>query len=177
MPRKFCLFNKAGELYYFRYLDGKTPRIKFNIVEPDEYSGNTPFDVVKTTAIETPETYPKLPPAERDRWKDLKFVYNPNLKGTPARIFSDSGVVEHSPEYYEYPKPIRLFLDLHESGHLLYKTEEYCDLWALINYLRMGYNRSMAYYTLYHILRRTSANLDRLNFLLSQIQITQNGTI
>lgn len=172
-PRYFCLYDDKGRTYYFRYLDGKTPRIKFNMPDPGQYNSNHDFQVVKTMNIETPDHYPQLPPAERDRWKEPIFVYNPNLTGTPARIFTDTGVIEHSPDYYRYPPPVRLFLDLHEQGHFLYQTEEYCDLFALINYLRMGYNRSTAYYTLSQILSRSNDNLNRLKFLLTQI--TANG--
>ena len=173
LPKYFCLYDSKGRIYYFRFMDGKTPRIKFNLPDPDTYTGNISFHVYKTTDIQLPDSYPALPPAERNRWKEPTFVFNPDLTGTPARIFTDTGVIEHSPQYYTYPPPVRLFLDLHESGHFLYTTEMYCDLWALVNFLRMGYNRSTAYYTLDKILSRTSENIDRLKFLLTQI--TVNG--
>lgn len=175
-PKLFQLWNDKSELYFFRYLDGKTPRIKFNIVEPGVYKSSSDYAISKIVPIETPSTYPKLPPAQRSRFKDVTYVFNPNLQGTPARIFTDTGIVEHSPLYYSYPKPIRLFIDLHESGHLFYSSEIYCDLWALINYLRMGYNRSMAYYTLAQILKVTPANIERLKYLLTQIDATQENT-
>lgn len=175
LPKLFQLRNDIGELYYFRYLDGRTPRIKFNIVEPGTYKGSCDFATSKVVPIETPQTYPTLPPAQRSRFKELTYVFNKDLTGTPARIFTDSGIVEHSPEYYSFPKPIRLFIDLHESGHLFYSNEIFCDLWALVNYLRMGYNRSMAYYTLAQILKVTPANVERLKFLLTQIDVTQEA--
>ena len=173
-PRYFALSDSKDKLYYFRYLDGKTPRIKFNIVTPDVYTGNYPFEVLKITAIQTPDRYPVLPPAQRNRFKEPEFVYNPGLVGTPARIYTDTGIIEHSKEYYSYPQPVRLFIDLHETGHFFYSTEEYCDMWALVNYLRMGYNRSTAYYTLYKILKYSAANISRLEFLLTQIDITKD---
>lgn len=154
-------------------MDGNTGMIKFNMPNTGTFNSDTPFTLVKRSDIDTPDTYPELPPAERDRWKDPTFVYNPDLEDTPARIFTDTGVIEHGPSYYNYPPPVRLFLDLHESGHFLYKTEMYCDLWALINFLRMGYNRSTAYYTLDKVLSRTPENLDRIKFLLTQL--TANG--
>lgn len=172
MPLLFELTGENNGLYYFRHLPPGTPRIKFNIVDPDTYTANVPFEVVKTTAVETPAKYPELPPAERARYQPVKFVYNPDLTGTPARIYSAIGLIEHGPEYYKYPNPIRLFIDLHEEGHLFYATEEFCDVWALVNYLRMGYNRSMAYYTLYHILGKSEQNINRLKNLLDQIKIT-----
>lgn len=175
-PLCFKLSGKANGLYYFRHLPPGTPRIKFNIVDPDTYTANVPFEVVKTSAIETPNQYPQLPPAQRQRYKNVTFIYNPDLKGTPARIYTATGVIEHGPTYLAMPKPIRLFIDLHEEGHLFYATEEYCDVWALVSYLRMGYNRSMAFYTLYHILGKTDVNIKRLEFLLNQIKITADET-
>jgi hypothetical protein len=175
MPRYFSLTGKRNGLYYFRHLRPGTPRIKFNIVDPDEYVSNVPFDVVKTVAVETPVRYPKLPAAERNRMKEVTFVYNPNLVGTPACIYSQSGIIEHGPSYYKLPKPMRLFIDLHEQGHLLYKTEKYCDLWALVNYLRMGYNRSVAFYTLYNILGQSAENINRLEILLNNIETTSDA--
>lgn len=175
-PLCFKLTGEKNGLYYFRHLPPGTPRIKFNIVDADNYTANVPFEVVKTSAVETPAQYPELPPAQRTRIKPVTFVYNPDLKGTPARIYTATGIIEHSPEYLKLPRPIRLFIDLHEEGHLFYATEEYCDIWALVNYLRMGYNRSMAFYTLYHILGKTDTNLKRLEFLLTQINITADAS-
>lgn len=176
MPLYFSLTGEKNGLYYFRHLKPGTPRIKFNIVDPDIYQSNVPFEVTETRAVETPVNYPVLPPAERNRYKPVTFVYNPNLKGTPACIYSKTGIIEHGPKYFTLPRPIRLFIDLHEEGHLFYATEEYCDIWALVNYLRMGYNRSMAYYTLYNILGKSSANIKRLEFLLTQINVTADAS-
>ncbi len=172
-PKLFKLFNSKHGLYHFRYLNGKTPRIKFNIPDEGIYKGNVPFDVLKIVPIEIPDMYPELPSPERDRWKDVSMSYNPNLYDTPVRIFTETGLIETGPKYYEYPAPIRLFLLLHEQGHLFYKTEEYCDMWALVNYLRMGYNRSMAYYALSNILKNTPHNMYRLKCAFENIQKTQ----
>lgn len=165
----FCLYDDRNRIYYFRYLDGKTPRIKFNVPDTGVFHTDTPFRLCKMTSIETPSSYPILPPAERDRWKDVQVVVNPELDGTPARIFSDTGVIEVSNSFSSFPPPVRLFLLLHETGHMIYKSEEYCDLWALINFLKMGYNRSTAYYTLDKILSRSQENIERIKFLLTQI--------
>lgn len=176
MPTRFELYGEKLGLYYFRNLPKGTPRIKMNIVDPDTYMANVPFEITKTVAVETPAQYPELPPAERDRYKQVSFVYDPTLVGTPAAIYTETGVIVHSAEYYTLPRPIRLFIDLHEQGHLFYYTEEYCDLWALISYLRMGYNRSMAYYTLREILGVSQGNIHRMNTLLKKIQITADAS-
>lgn len=170
-PRYFELRNAKGEIYYFRFPN--VPRIKLNIPDVGVYTGNIPFQVVKTTAIKTPDNYPQLPTPERNRWKTPKFIYDASLKGTPAICYSDEGVIAHSPEYYKFPPTLRLFIDLHEIGHFFYRTESYCDQWALTNYLRMGYNRCMAYYALYSLLSRTNENMERLEKIFDNIQKTQ----
>lgn len=172
MPRKLELKDSQGRLYYLRYFD-KVPRFKVNIPDADTYTSNVPVQVLKITDIEIPTSWPTLPPPERDRWQKSKIVYNPNLNGTPVRIFSKEGIIETSPNFYDIPPVIRLFLLLHEEGHYFYVTEEYCDLWALINYLRMGYNRSMAFYALSHYLSRHPENIKRVYQLFNNIQITQ----
>jgi hypothetical protein len=174
-PKYFCLKDQNGNLYYFRFLDGKTPRIKFNIPDSAVYTSNVPFCIIKIVAIEIPPNFPVLPQAQRDREKESTIIFNPDLQGTPARIFTDSGIIEVSKEFYSYPAPVRLFILLHETGHYFYTSEESCDMWALVNYLRMGYNRSMAFYTLYKILRYTNANIERLQYLLNNIKSTSDG--
>jgi len=172
-PNYFELRSSTGDLYYFRWLN-KVPRIKFNILHPDTYTSNVPFEIVKVSDVEIPTMWPTLPPPERDRWPDeIKLVHNPKVTGTPIRIYSEDGLIEYGNKFMTYPPVLRLFLILHETGHFWYLTEEYCDLWALINYLRMGYNRSMAYYALTNILSRSPQNLNRINFLFNEIQKTQ----
>lgn len=174
-PNYFELRDANGDIYHFRYCRN-TPRIKFNIPDPGVYTTNVPFTLVDVKPIEIPTTWPELPPPERDRWPASgvsKIEYNPAIKGTPVRIFTEEGVIETGNRFYEYPPVLRLFLLLHETGHYFYLTEEYCDLWALINYLRMGYNRSMAFFALNDILSRNAHNLNRVMYLFNNIQKTQ----
>jgi hypothetical protein len=178
-PKKFLLFlktttaDKENNLYYFRYL-GNVPRIKFNIPDKGEYYSPSDFEIVKMVPIETPETYPVLPPSERNRLKPVTYRVEPSLSGgTPARIFTDSGVIEVSPDFFKIPITVRIFLLLHEHAHFFYVTEHYCDMMAMVNFLRMGYNQSTAYYALTDYLKSSPLNIDRMKFLFSQIQKTQ----
>jgi len=172
-PRYVEFKSISDEVEYFRQLFGKLNRIKLNLIKEGDYYCNQPFDLVKKVPIEIPKDFPRLPMSERNRWKPVTYVDNPELTGTPARIYTQTGIIEHGPEYYRLPKCVRVFIDLHEQGHLFYKTEEYCDLWALINYLRMGYNRSTAYWTLCNILKKTPANVQRIEQLVFNIKKTQ----
>lgn len=177
MPRLFCLFDESGKVYYFRYLDGRTPRIKINIPDSSVYTGSHPFEVYKKEPIELPEMWPRLPPAQRDRWKDVTIVKDPNLRGTPAQIFTDTGLIKTGPTFESYPLPVQKFLIEHEKGHFFYLDESACDLYALVNYLRMGYNASMAYATLSKILSRGGPNIQRIKEIFNNIQKTQKSKI
>ena len=170
LPRAFKLYNKKGELYFERYLNGNTPRIKFNIVHADDYYSNVPFSVVKITDIVKPEIDIDLPPYERDRIKDFTITDNFSIGDTPARIFTHNGVIERGKKFYTFPKPMRVFFLLHEIGHFFYKTEEYCDLFALVHFVRMGYNPSTAVLCMTRGLKRSKQNVERVKNLFNQLK-------
>ena len=67
LPRKFTVHMREGDLYYFRYLNGKTPRIKFNIPNPGFYKMSEGAEIVKIVPIEIPDSYPVIPEYERNR--------------------------------------------------------------------------------------------------------------
>lgn len=174
MPRIFLLDSvSAGEGYYFRYLDGKTPRIKFNVPDSGVYNTNVPVELVKISPIEIPGNTPTLPPANRDRFKPVTLWYNPELDSkatTPIRIYTEPGIIEYGDRFKSFISPIQKFLMLHEQGHFFYTEEENCDMYALVNFVRMGYNQSTAYYALAHILSRHGDAVKRLKTLLNNIQ-------
>jgi hypothetical protein len=179
LPLKFVLINEQGKVYYFRYLDGKTPRIKFNILDAGYYDSNVPFEVVKKTEIEKPFNLPSLPTPDRERRKDFLVTENFSLVNTPARIFTQgydgksAPVIELSSKFSDYPKAIQDFIFFHEQGHLMYSKEEDADVYALVKCLQKGHNRSMCFYALSHILKKSPANMERLKSLLNNIQKTQ----
>jgi len=114
---------------------------------------------------------PVLPAPERDRWTDVYYRYNPNL-GTVARIHTDgpqAGLIEHGPRYKMLIRPMQIFIDEHEKAHMFYLTEENCDIFALINFIRMGYNESTAYYTLSKVLKKSPQQMNRTKELYLSI--------
>lgn len=169
MPKSFVVTASNGDIEYFRFLDGQTPRIKFNLVVSDEYESNVPIVIVKIVGIEIPEL-PLLPPPERDRYQgDPQIIYDPNWTESIASCFTDQNVIVHGPKWAALIPPVQLFIDLHEMGHFFYATEEYCDLYAFVNFLRMGYNRSTAFYTLQRVLKKTPQNGARLKYLFDNL--------
>lgn len=203
LPKTFDVYNSKGELYYRRALNGRTPRVKFNVLHADNYTTNVPFNVIKIGALELPDRLPDLPPYSRNRVKDVTITYNPDLSGTPARIHTNTGVIERSPSFFELTKPLRVFILLHEVGHFFYgvnaddintakqfndpvqakaylkkkmlQGEMNCDTFALIHFLRMGFNRSTAFQALKNVLKRSPENMKRLQSLLNNIKQTQNA--
>lgn len=176
IPHYFSL-SKGSEVYYFRYLDGKTPRIKFNMLERGDYFGNVPFEVVKTTEIELPYKLPKLPKPDRNRQKEVKVVIDSNMTGNTPIIFTHTGVIRCPPGFMQLPPPVRRFLLLHEVGHLFYSKEQDCDLFAFVNYMREGNNRSIAMYSLTQVLGRSQENLMRIYNMYNNIQYTQKNKL
>lgn len=181
-PKKFVLYASTAStdennIYYFRYL-GYAPRIKFNIPDVGEYYSDTDFEVVKIVPIETPKTYPVLPPAERNRGNSFTYRINKDINGqTPARIYTDTGLIEVSEDFFQLPIPVRIFLLLHEQAHIFYSTEQFCDEMAMINFLRLGYNASNAYYALTDTLSRSPLSVDRMKYLFNSIQKTQTNNL
>lgn len=175
MPKLFLVMGSSGEIEYFRYMDGKTPRMKFNLVVPDTYFCSVPFEIIKIVPVEIP-ALPELPAAERNRYKgEPEIIFDPNWNESPASCFTDENVILHGPAWMELIPPIRIFIDLHEVGHFFYRTEEFCDLFAFVNFMRMGYNRSTAYYSLSKVLRVNDQSINRIKSIFKTIQ-TSTGS-
>lgn len=177
-PKSFVLTNSDNDnVEYFRFMDGKVPRIKFNIPNAGSYIGNVKFDIVKIVPIEVPIlALPTLPIADRNRYRTPKFVFNPNLTDTVARTFSEDGIIEHSPFYESLPRCIQVFIDLHEIGHFFYLNENDADLYAFVCFVRKGYNVSTAYYAMDRVLKKSKQNIERLRDMYNNISNVQYFT-
>jgi hypothetical protein len=161
--------NKTGidALIFFRHI-GNFSKIKINLPNPASYTINV-GNVVDIKPIEITPLNVVLPEVERMKEKPCEIKYNKKLTGTPARIFTDAGVIEIGDEFYKYPPPIRLFILLHEYSHFFYKTESFCDLWAAKKFVEAGYNASNALYSISKVLKKTPFNVERIKFLHGQI--------
>ena len=114
-------------------------------------------------------------PERNGRYKPFEIVKNfddSQMKGSPARIFTEVGRIELGKKFYQYTPQIRLFILLHELGHFFYKTEHKTDLFALYYYLLMGYNKSQALYALTKVLHPNQNNKQRI---LKLYNILKNG--
>lgn len=170
-PYKIRLHSANGELYYLRELDGTLGEVNINIVHAGKYTSNIPVDVQNINTLKRSGYDIDLPQPERNRVKPFKIVENDDLgvNDTPARIFTDTGVIEVGQKFKQYPPPIRLFILLHEFGHFYYKTEWKTDLFALKLYLMLGYNESNAFYALSKVLGHSEQSVDRIKRIFNAI--------
>ena len=166
-PLRIEVLNDAGKVYYFRELNNNYNQIKFNICHAGHYKINPDCVIEKIVPIEIEKLNVVLPPFDRNKEKPVVFKYNPDLLTSPARIFTDKGIIETGRHFKSYPFPIRLFILCHEIGHFYYKGEENADLYACKLYVDNGYNKTNALYALTKVLRNSLNNEKRVKALFN----------
>lgn len=174
LPLTFKIFSGKGKLYHFRILQNKLKLIHVNIPHAGNYTYNF-GTIVKIEPIQIKPLTFELPPYERNREKPFKIVYNAELnKGTtPARHYTETGIIEVGDFFYSLSEHIQHFILLHEYAHFFYKTEEYCDQWAAKKFIAEGYNNSTAFYALTTVLKESTKNANRI--LSLQSKLNKNG--
>jgi len=167
MRKKSCtgnpvkIYNQKGQCVYHRHL-GHADNFSLNLPSVGTYYFGDDLQVRDRLHLVPNKVKFSLPEPERNRYKPFKIEFNGKLKGTPARIFTQEGVIEVSPQYYKYDPPTRLFILLHELGHYFYQTEWKTDTFALYYYLKLGYNKSQAFYSLSKVLHPSERNMERI---------------
>ena len=172
------LLHLGDKIWIDRDIKPEVKEISFNIVKNGDYTAPIEFEILKIEPIKTINTIQLFDP-ERNRQRPFKIVYNPRLgeSATPARIFTNlyPAKIEVGKRFYQYPPQVRMFILLHELGHLYYTTEHKCDLFALKNFIEMGFNISQAFYALSKVLHPNETNKERINQLFNEIK--NNGLI
>ncbi len=162
----FDLRDSRGRLYYYRYLPNGTKEIKVNVPDKGLYYFNNDCQIEEKSLQIVDGIYlVKLPKQERHREKEVAVKYDHNQTDSPAIIYTDLGLIVTGTKFLELPIPMRIFVLLHEKGHLKYATEKYCDLYAFVEFVKMGYNPSTAIYCLTDILKQKPGKDERINFL------------
>jgi hypothetical protein len=166
------VYCSDGDIYHSRDLPEGTNKVNVNILKPDYYTTDKYCTFQKCGEVVSEGEGIELPEAERFRLKDITVSYNPYLNGTPARIFTtrQPALIEVGPKFYTLPKQIRLFVLLHEYGHLFYATEWKVDRFAVKMFLQMGYNKSQALYAVSKVLNiENEENRDRINRMFNTL--------
>lgn len=162
-PDRVNIFIDNGQQYFFRNVGGKYSEINVNFPIPGIYQTDA-GQVHDITPLKISPIVQKITLPEHERTTNpegISFHYNPEIS-SPARIFRHKGRIEKGPKFYALPYSLKLFILLHEIGHLYYKTEWKCDLFACYHFLKMGYNESSCLYALTNILHRSPMNDGRI---------------
>lgn len=177
MPPRRVVMSFDGGTWLDRDLDGSTKEISVNTMFDGYYESPNNFTVVASGPLEVKEPSIKLYKNEREFERPIQIVYNPDLQGTPARIFTQMNParIEIGDKFKTFAPQVRMFILLHEYGHLFYKDEHKTDLFALKEYLKLGLNASQAFYALSKVLHDSEANTERIKKLFHELKI--NGYV
>ena len=163
-------------MYFERKLGGKQNKANFNLVAPGIYffECNENNYTLHNLGKHYPDaSHIKIAPYERQREKPIVYANNNTLHGTPARIFTQTpgaAIVERGSNFWALPYCSRVFILLHEKAHQFYKTEKFCDAWALKKFIEMGYNYSSALMALTQVLKSSNENAARIFSLFNQLK-------
>lgn len=162
----FEIRDSRGRLYYYRYLPDNTHEIKINIPDVGLYYFDNDCQIDERSLQIIDSIYDvKLPKQERHREKDVTIKHDPNQTNSPAIIYTDLGLIVTGTKFLELSIPMRIFVLLHEKGHFKYATEQYCDLYAFKEFVKMGYNPSTAIYCLVDVLKQSPLKNERVQSL------------
>lgn len=161
-----CIYDDKGRVYYRRENCTKT-KVNFPKAGIYYFKGCKP---IEEHEIQINRAFFDLPRPERNRKIKTPVISKNNSFNGPARINTHKGVIEIGPLFFTLPVPSRLFILLHEIGHLYYTTESYCDMFAYYHFCKLGYNNSQAFFSLSKILTLHDDNLKRLENLLNIIK-------
>lgn len=167
---RFVVYDSKGKIYFYRDLPNGLREFKVNIPDEGIYTFNNKA-LVKQKPIEINYKAERInfPRKERNRAKKFYFTYDANETTSPALIYTGTGEIVRGRKFKELSKPMQIFILLHELGHFYYQTEEFCDLYALYHFLKMGYNPSTAMYCLVDQLRRNPNNDKRILSLYNEL--------
>ena len=168
-PCTVCNVWRNGVLYHER--EFKTPVLffTFNAVKPGEYTFSQPVQKTEATGLKKLSTWGiNLPAKERHYKADFYIIKNPNYEGR-ARMYKETGEIQTGQGFDGLNEQIQEFILLHEIGHFYYSTEWKCDLYALMQFLKKGYNQSQAFIALEKVLSHSAENSDRINKIKNQL--------
>lgn len=147
-----------------------------------QFQFNFPFKgkylIVSDTDIKIKEVKPiekiqhniVLPLPDRDKvFKVNKIVFD-DSKPSPARIFTDVGIICVNRKFLSYPVEVRLFILLHEIGHFYYTEEYKCDTYAAYHFLEWGCNPSQAFESLAGVLHDNATNDKRIDNIFNLLK-------
>jgi len=168
-PCTNCNVSRNGMLYHEREFKQPVNNFTFNAVKSGNYTFTQPVQKSEVAPIKKLSTTGIiLPNKERFYKADFYIVKNDNYDGK-ARMYKETGEIQTGRLFEQYNEQIKEFIILHEIGHFFYSTEWKCDLYALMQYLKKGYNQSQAYSALSKVLYKSPENLQRIQLIKNQL--------
>lgn len=159
-----AVIYRNGAPFYSRFVTPQMGPIKVNFAKPGNYTATGPIDVEKGRSLGylKPDIVQGFDPVPQDRnryyGQPVEIRTNPELDGTPARIFTlkNPVLIEVAPWFNALPEQQKEFIILHELSHLNHATEMGADAMALNLFAARGGNVSQAFYALSNILHKGS---------------------
>lgn len=176
-PYKSFKLLYGNDVWIYRQLPEKCDSVNaYCLFDGDYYSPNS-FDVVDSQPLKDEKNTIELYEKERERERPIIIRHVPGLADTPARIFTNRNpaLIEVGDRFYTYPAPVRMFILLHEYGHLFYKSEHKTDCYALKKYLEMGLPPSMAFFALANVLHDSPQSTFRIKKIFQELK--ENGYV
>lgn len=162
----------TGKIIYYKKNKDKK-KIIFNINTERHCFTDNKISVVKKKAnnkfLTIENLLRKYPRQNFYRPEILKIVKGSNRN--KASIFPSFHLIKLDENLYKkIPYFAKTFILFHEAGHLYYKDETLCDLFAICGMIERGYNFSDSFYTQIHILKKSKKQIERLNFTIKNLR-------
>ena len=149
----------------------------FNVVFPNlekfhnyKIVGNV--KVVDIQLVPLQEIFIQLPNPQKkepEGGSDIhKFEYKPTWH-SPASIDIKQKRVIYNKKFKDASFSEQIFILEHERGHFYYRTEKFCDLYALNALINKGFGISQAFLTLETFLIDSPEKKERINYCFAQV--------
>lgn len=137
--------NPTGEAFYFNLPRG-------------EYL--TKNELVKLKEP-IPVHLPKLPKPQKNLKFPAKVSISYSKNPNKASVWTALNHIKIDPDMMKRTIPEIMFLAFHEAGHYLYKDEEKCDLFAVREMLKLGFNPSQCFFAVRDALGNFETSVNR----------------
>lgn len=174
LPVAICtITDSTGKTIYARRAKANGHFYKFCAnIKAGSYriSSNTSDNFKVTVLGDIPAWNMQLPAPQWVRASAITktIVTGDSKRLSPAETNVKLGIMYLNPKFFTLPFYAQEFIKAHEEGHLFYKSEEYCDLYAVNKIMKQGGNLSPCLLALENGLKRSPNNVQRTeNFFKS----------
>lgn len=161
------IYDGQGRLFYFFDMKPGRHDLHFNL-PPGVYTTN---NNVRRGSVRKYKL-PSLPKKERSYTppRELKISYANNPNKATIDVTRGTVVLDYSIQ--NLSRPQKVYILYHEKGHHFYATEHYCDLYAMRQMLRDGFNPSQIARSIAGALGNTHLSNERKDFIVGHCEKT-----